>query len=85
MPEIRNHRRFARVRPSGLVSKTASIILDAKSPSIPCTLIDISAGGACLEVANPERLPKRFALLHGKTRKSCLVVWRRHHRIGVQF
>ncbi len=85
MTKTPEQRRFARVRPSGLVPKTATIILDAKSPGIPCTLIDISAGGACLEVANPDRLPKRFALLHGKTRKSCLVMWRRHHRVGVQF
>ena len=83
--ESQNRRRFMRVRPSGLVSKTATIIIDAKQPSIGCTVIDISAGGACLEVANPERLPKRFGLLHGKTKKSCLVMWRRHHRIGVQF
>lgn len=85
MTDSQNRRRFMRVQPSGLVSKKAMIIIDAKQPSIACTLVDISAGGACLEVANPERLPKRFALLHGKTRKSCLVVWRRHHRIGVQF
>jgi hypothetical protein len=69
----------------GLVSRSATIILDAKKPGIVCTVVDISAGGAALDVANPERLPKRFALMHGKTKKSCLLIWRRHHRIGVQF
>jgi len=82
-PEDR--RRFARVRPSGLVSRTATIIIDSKTPSIACTVIDLSAGGACLEVGNPEKLPKRFGLLHGKTKKSCLIMWRTRHRIGVQF
>ncbi len=82
---MEDRRRFVRIRPSGLVPKIATIIIDANSPSIRCTLIDISAGGACLEVANPERLPKRFGLLHGRVRKRCLVVWRKQHRVGVQF
>jgi hypothetical protein len=85
MAGFQDRRRVARVRPSGLVSKSATIILDAKKPGIACTVIDISAAGAALEVADPEKLPKRFWLMHGKTKKSCLVVWRRHHRIGVQF
>ncbi len=78
-------RRFVRVRPSGLVSKTATIIIDPKKPGLPCTVIDMSAGGASLQVANPEQIPKRFALIHGKTKKSCLVVWRKHYKLGVQF
>jgi hypothetical protein len=82
-PEDR--RRFARLRPSGLVSRTATIIIDSKTPSISCTVVDLSAGGACLQVDDPQRLPKRFALLHGKTKKSCLVMWRTRFRIGVQF
>jgi len=80
-----DRRRVARVRPSGLVTKAATVIVDPKKPGIPCTVLNISAIGASLEVADPERLPKRFALMHGKTKKSCLVIWRRHHRIGVQF
>jgi hypothetical protein len=80
-----DRRRVARVRPSGLVAKTATVIVDPKNPGIPCTVLNISAAGASIEVANPERLPKRFALMHGKTKKSCLVIWRRHHKIGVQF
>ncbi len=83
MPEDR--RRFVRIRPSGLVPKTATIIIDAKSPPIRCTVVDISAGGACLELGNAERLPQRFGLLHGRVRKRCLVVWRRHQKVGVQF
>jgi len=85
MAGFENHRRFARIRPSGLVSKTAAIIVDPKKPAIPCTVIDLSAGGACLELANAEQLPKRFALVHSKTKKSCLVMWRTRRRIGVQF
>jgi c-di-GMP-binding flagellar brake protein YcgR len=80
-----DHRRVTRVQAWGVVPKTATIIIDEKSPTIRCTLIDISAGGACLEVANPERLPDHFELLQGKLKKRCFVVWRRDHRVGVQF
>ena len=48
MPNSEN-RRFARVRPSGLVSKEGMIIVDPKKPALPCTVIDLSAGGACLQ------------------------------------
>jgi hypothetical protein len=33
-------RRFARVKPAGLVSRQAKIITDPRAPVIPCTLID---------------------------------------------
>jgi len=81
----RENRRFARVRPSGLVSRTGKIIADAKTPAVDCFVVDLSVGGACLEVPNPAAIPKRFTLLHGKTKKSCLVVWKAGRRIGVQF
>jgi hypothetical protein len=80
-----NRRRHARVRPSGLVSKTGTIIVDPKRPGITCTIIDLSASGACIDVSDPGRLPKRFVLLHGATRKSCLIVWRKFRTIGVLF
>lgn len=85
LPKGPENRRFARVRPSGLVSRAAKIIHDPKAPPIDCTIIDLSAGGACLDLTDPGRLPARFVLLHGTTRKSCLVKWRKFRRIGVQF
>ena len=80
-----NRRRHARVRPSGLVSNTATIIVGPKAPTIGCTIIDISAGGACLDLSDPDRLPRRFVLVHGATKKNCLVMWKKFRRIGVQF
>jgi hypothetical protein len=87
MPPLpsRESRRFRRVRPSGLVSATATIIVAPGKPAIGCTVIDLSAGGACLDVTNPDQLPSRFVLLHGATRKSCLIKWKKFRRIGVQF
>jgi len=84
-PGPENRRRFARIRPSGLVSKTATIILDPKKPAITCTVIDLSAGGACLGGIDPARIPNRFVLLHGATKKHCLVMWRGPRKMGVQF
>jgi len=57
----------------------------AEGAPIDCTVIDLSAGGACLDLPDPERLPPRFTLLHGATRKSCLIKWKKFRRIGVQF
>ena len=81
----RDNRRYTRVRPSGLVSSKATIIVAPNRPTIGCTIIDLSAGGACLDVANPDQLPSRFVLLHGATRKNCLIKWKKFRRIGVQF
>jgi len=81
----RENRRYLRVRPAGLVSRTGKIIVDNKSPAMDCGIVDISAGGACLEVANPEKLPRRFVLFHGGTKKSCVIVWKSGRRFGVSF
>ena len=82
---MRDNRRFVRVRPSGLVSRAGKIVLGAKAPSIDCGIIDLSAGGACLEVDNPAAIPKRFVLFHGGTKKSCTLVWKTGRRLGVTF
>ena len=78
-------RRFHRVRPSGLVPKTATMFADLKSPASSCTVVDISAGGACLDVPGSADIPRRFTLNHGGTKKSCYLVWQKGRRIGVSF
>ncbi len=87
MPPIpsRDNRRYNRVRPSGLVSNAATIIVGPGKQTISCTIIDLSAGGACLDLTDPDRLPSRFVLVHGSTRKNCLIKWKKFRRIGVQF
>lgn len=81
----RENRRFHRVRPSGLVPRTGTIFADLKSPASPCFVVDISAGGACLDVPGSAAIPRRFTLNHGGTKKSCYVVWQKGRRIGVSF
>ena len=78
-------RRFARVRPAGLVSRTGKIVVDPKKPAIDCDVIDLSAGGACLIVRAEGPLPRRFEFLHGGSRRKCMLVWQSGRRIGVSY
>lgn len=87
IPEMAMHqdRRFNRIRPSGSLSRTGKIIVDPKSPVIDCSIVDYSAGGACIEVAPRTSLPKRFELLYSGTKKKCRVVWANGARLGISF
>jgi hypothetical protein len=78
-------RRFARVRPSGRISDLAKLIVDPKAPVIDCRVVDYSPGGACLELPGQTKVPVRFELLFGPTRKRCRVVWSAGRRLGVAF
>ncbi len=84
MAENRNieYRRYSRIRPSGLVSKTGKLILDPKAPAVDCKIVDLSGGGACLELIVSVRLPRRFMVVHGGTRKHCSLVWQKDLRFG---
>ena len=53
-----------------------------------CALSDISQSGAKIDVEKSEKLPDRFVLLlsaRGKPKRTCRVVWRQPHQIGVEF
>ncbi len=76
--EMSEHRRFQRVRPSGLISKTGTIFVDLKSPPVVCDIVDLSAGGACLEVHGSEAIPKKFVLNHGGVKKPAGLFGKRH-------
>jgi hypothetical protein len=67
------------------MSSAAKFIVAPKLPPIVCTLVDYSAGGACLQFFPMVTLPDRFELLYGSVRKKCRIVWRRGIRIGVSF
>lgn len=78
-------RRWFRSSPRGLVPRTGKLLLGPKTLPIECYVVDLSAGGACLDLPDPDRVPSRFVLLHGATRKNCLIKWKKFRRIGVQF
>jgi hypothetical protein len=78
-------RRFVRVRPTGRDSGMAKVIVGPRAPIIDCSVVDYSPGGACLEVSGQTKLPNRFELLYGGTKKRCRVVWSAGRRCGVVF
>jgi hypothetical protein len=55
---------------------------------VGCVLSDISDTGARLRVPYPDRVPDRFRLWlteTGNARRTCTVVWRKAHELGVAF
>lgn len=63
------------------------VILEPGGPWLQCLIIDISTGGACINVGELE-LPKIFILLlsaKGEVRRTCQTIWRRADLAGVQF
>ena len=78
-------RRFARVRPAGVVSTSVKLLLEPKAPLLECKLLDYSAGGACIELQRAVPLPERFEMFHGNIKKRCRRVWTRGLRVGVSF
>lgn len=78
-------RRWARVKPQGMVSRAGKLVLDAKTAPIDCTVVDLSAGGACLELARAPDLPRKFEFIHGGVRRKCHLAWRRGYRVGISY
>lgn len=72
--------------PRHRVLKAATIEFGAGA-AIDCTVRNLSANGAALDVASPVGIPATFDLLiladHG--RRHCRVAWRKERRIGVVF
>jgi hypothetical protein len=53
-----------------------------------CFLSDVSDTGARLEVPYSDKVPERFRLwltTDGSARRTCRVVWRKPHQVGVAF
>jgi hypothetical protein len=55
--------------------------------SLPCTVRNLSATGAGIEVNSPLWFPERFVLAVPSEvlRKPCRLIWRSEKRIGVVF
>jgi len=78
-------RRWFRVEPKGLVPRVGKILLGPKTVPIDCRVVDLSAGGACLELPRAYSLPNRFEFLHGSSRRHCSLAWTRGYRIGISY
>jgi len=55
--------------------------------SIRCLVVNISPGGAAIDVPDPSCLRPRFKLMLEKDRilRNCRLIWRSGKRIGVSF
>jgi hypothetical protein len=73
------------MRPAGANAQRGTIYADLKSPAVACNIVDVSAGGACIEVHGGDAIPKTFILNHGGVKKTCRVVWQKGRRVGVSF
>jgi hypothetical protein len=75
-----------RIAPRYRVSKPAQI--EYGGDKTPCTVRDLSATGAAIELADPSATtPSAFTLIlpEDGLRLPCRVVWRRTFKIGVTF
>jgi len=76
-------RRFFRYR----ANCQARIEFDDLTPPRPCTILDISGGGARIAVTSPRDLPLEFSLVISGlniTRRT-RIVWRSDDEIGVSY
>lgn len=79
MVERRKAQRENTIKP-GSVSFGVAAIVD-------CTVLNMSAAGACLEFAFRPVLPKGFSVVIKPEymRRSCRVAWQTGSRVGVEF
>jgi PilZ domain-containing protein len=59
----------------------------ANHVSIPCTILDLTNGGACIAFAHACDVPDHFELAFGTrhARRACRVTWRTGNQVGVAF
>jgi hypothetical protein len=74
-----------RIAPRSRVLKTGSLVLSEKAPKLECTIRNLSATGALLQISSTFGIPADFDLFIGSERRSCHVVWRTDTRLGVAF
>jgi len=69
-----------------LLSNVGMIAL-ANGTKIKCVVVNLSKGGASIEIDSPTRVPDSFVLTMGADgmNHACRVVWRLGKRIGLAF
>lgn len=66
--------------------KGGRIVFNAGRSTVDCTVRNLSAKGAKLQVASVVGIPDTFdLLLDGHARQPCRVVWRRLKELGIEF
>jgi hypothetical protein len=74
-------------RASRLHVSKAGTIKFVGGGTIDCMVLNVSSTGASLKVSNPAGIPETFILVvpGDGLHRSCSIVWRKEHRIGVTF
>jgi hypothetical protein len=80
---MQEQRRSARTH----VFKAAQLLMLGRGNVAGCTVRDLSAGGACIEIARVTEVPRFFELSFDwfRSYRRCEVRWRSETRIGVAF
>ena len=67
--------------------KAGKIVFDRRNCVIDCTVRNLSAAGACLELSSTIGIPDLFDLLIGPEPypRPCRVAWKDDTRVGVMF
>jgi hypothetical protein len=75
----------SRIAPRRRILKAGTIAFGGGA--IDCTVRNISATGANIEVVTPLFIPDRFTLIiqSTQTKRPCHIVWRKERRMGVAF
>lgn len=75
-----------RAQPRKKVRKIGRVLYNDSQAMIDCTILDISEGGAKLEFANRQVLPRIFSLqLDDGSVTRCEVRWAKDNFFGVRF
>jgi hypothetical protein len=79
--ETKDRRAGARRR----LLKTGYIVLSDKAPKLQCTVRNMSAKGASLQVQTTVGIPANFVVIVDGERKACHASWRTDTKLGVVF
>ena len=67
--------------------KSARILFNQHHSVIDCTVRNLSAEGACLNVASAIGIPERFDVMFDADQsiRPCRMVWHKEKQLGVEF
>ena len=74
-----------RKHPRRAVTDRGKIIITRPFSMLDCAVLDMSEGGACLEISAKAQLPPTFELVFAERRRACIVAWQKENRLGVSF
>jgi hypothetical protein len=76
-----------RRQPRARTLKSARILFNEHHSVIDCTVRNLSAEGACLNVASAIGIPERFDVIFDADQsiRPCRMVWHKEKQLGVEF